>query len=178
MNNAFHEMVKKLSEFGPIISFQDNAFIIKLKYKKGWTVIEPENPEDIAHGKDKDGVYEIYVSDIEKSDKVFELIDATIEVNKEIEKKMKLYKEKVKELQNLFTSDIPYEKLTRLEFAFPLQKKTKKKTFKESVTTEEIDNTTMTCPESKETEVYETDNTQTVPSYIDEQISKAIGGNN
>lgn len=164
MGQSFQERVKALQDFSPNIEFRDGAFILKIRFNKAWTVLKPDNPEQVAYSEDenKPGLH-WYVSTIENSDLVFDLIEQTIEVNKDMEKKITLYKEKVKELQELFLSDIPYNRLTTLEFTFPSKKKTKKKSFKETVVPEERCNT--------DTDAGDCD---TAPTYIDEQISKAI----
>jgi hypothetical protein len=178
MGKTFQERVKALQDFRPNIEFRDDAFILKIRFNKAWTVLEPEDPKKVAYSADenKPGLH-WYVSTIENSDLVFDLIEQTIEVNKEMEKKITLYKEKVKELQELFLSDIPYNKLTTLEFTFPPQKKAKKKVLKEVITTEEAGNATCAKSEMKMVEVDEDEpdnGAPTVSSYIDEQISKAI----
>ena len=86
---------------------------------------------------------------IEDIEKIFDLIDETVSVNKEMEKKVSLYKEKVKELQELFLSDIPYEKLAYLKFVFEEQKKGNKKN-KKSTLTEEDTEATQIVEEVKE----------------------------
>jgi len=172
MGQSFQERVKALQDFSPNIEFRDGAFILKIRFNKAWTVLKPDNPEQVAYSEDenKPGLH-WYVSTIENSDLVFDLIEQTIEVNKDMEKKIALYKEKVRELQELFLSDMPYNRLTTLEFTFPSKKKTKKKSFKETVVSEERCNT-----DSGECELKETDagDCGTAPTYIDEQISKAI----
>lgn len=181
MGKSFQERVKDLEEYNPNITFKDGAFILRIKFKKSWTVMEPDNPEEVAYGTDDhDKTWHIYVSTIENSDKVFDLIDETIAVNREMEKKIGLYKEKVKELQELFLSDIPYDKLVQIQFTFP-EKKNKNKKGKQQVSeVSEVIETPEKEPETnsiinnvvEETEPAEEKGT----SYIDQQIAKVIGG--
>lgn len=176
MGKSFQERVKRLEDFRPAIEFRDGAFILKIRYNKAWTVLQPYDTKKVAYSEDENrpGLH-WYVSTIEDSDMVFDLIEQTIEVNKEMEKKITLYKEKVKELQELFLSDIPYTKLTTLEFTFPPQKK-KKKVLKEVVTAVEDGTANKAHSELKVVEVdTDDDNTPTASSYIDDQISKAVG---
>lgn len=184
MGKSFQERVKDLEEYNPNITFKDGAFILRIKFKKSWTVMEPENPDDVAYGTDDhDKTWHIYVSTIENSDKVFDLIDETIAVNREMEKKIGLYKEKVKELQELFLSDIPYDKLVQIQFTFP-EKKNKTKKGKQQVSeVNEVSEVSETAKKDTETDsiinnvVEETEPAEEKgTSYIDQQIAKVIGG--
>ena len=178
MGKSFQERVKSLHDFKPSIEFRDDAFILKIRFSKAWTVLKPEDPKLVAYLEDenKPGLH-WYASTIDNSDMVFDLIEQTIEVNKEMEKKITLYKQKVKELQELFLSDTPYAKLTTLEFTFPPQKKNKKKVVKEVITSEERGDANFGKCELKEVEVVDgetRDAAPTVSTYIDEQVSKAL----
>ena len=140
MAKGLQDRIKDLSDYRPDIAYKDGAFILKIKFDKNWRIIEPSD-DDIAYAKD-DNVPNLhwYVSTIENTDKLFDLIEETIELNKEFEKKAGLYKEKVKELQELFLSDIPYDKLKTIQFVIPepiakpkpKTKKTQPKTQKKS----------------------------------------------
>ena len=57
-------------------------------------------------------------------DDIFKCIDETINYNKDLEKKLALFKEKTKELQEIFARE-EYNKLTTIKFTFPPQKKSK-----------------------------------------------------
>lgn len=127
MAKSFQDRIKDLQDYRPDITYKDGAFILKIRFKKNWQIIQPKDDNEVAYSKD-DKIDDLhwYVSTIEDSDKVFDLIDETIAVNKEFEKKTSLYKEKVKELQELFLSDIPYEKLKTVQFVIQ-DKETKTK---------------------------------------------------
>ena len=120
MGKSFQDRIKELQDYRPDIMYKDGAFILKIKFKKNWQIIMPQDEREVAYSKDDsvDGLH-WYVSTIEDSDKIFDLIDETISVNKEFEKKSGLYKEKVKELQELFLSDITYDKLKTIQFVIP-----------------------------------------------------------
>lgn len=122
MGKTLQERIKELDEYRPNISYKDGAFVLKIYFKQGWNILEPSN-DKVAYKKDdvKKGLH-WYVSMIDDSDMIFDLIEETIAVNKEMEKKLLLYKEKVKDLQELFLSDIQYEKLVTLQFTFPGEK--------------------------------------------------------
>ena len=127
MAKSFQDRIKELQDYRPDIMYKDGAFILKIRFKKNWQIIKPKDEREVAYSKD-DTVEDLhwYVSTIENSDKIFDLIDETISINKEFEKKSGLYKEKVKELQELFLSDIPYDKLKTIQFVIP-DKETKSK---------------------------------------------------
>jgi hypothetical protein len=130
MAKTFQDRIKELQDYRPDIMYRDGAFILKIRFKKNWQIIKPKDEREVAYSKD-DNVEDLhwYVSTIEDSDKIFDLIDETISINKEFEKKSGLYKEKVKELQELFLSDIPYDRLKAIQFVIP-DKETKAKTKK------------------------------------------------
>lgn len=175
MGKSFQERVKALQDFRPNIEFRDGAFVMRIHFNKAWKILLPDDPEKVAYlGDENEPDLHWYASAIDDSDLVFDLIEQTIEVNKEMEKKITLYREKVKELQELFLSDMPYNKLTTLTFTFPSQKKAKKKASKETVASEETDGTSSDNRGLNEKGTEACDTAPTVPSYIDEQISRAI----
>lgn len=124
MGKSLQDRIKDLSDYRPDITYKDGAFVLKIKFNKRWQIIKPSD-EDVAYAKD-DNIPDLhwYVSSIENSDKLFDLIEDTIELNNEFEKKSALYKEKVKELQEMFLSDISYDKLKTIQFVIPEQLKT------------------------------------------------------
>ena len=126
MAKSFQDRIRDLQDYRPDIMYKDGAFILKIRFNKNWQIIQPKD-ESVAYSKDET-VQDLhwYVSTIEDSDNVFDLIEETITVNKEFEKKATLYKEKVKELQDLFLSDISYDKLKTIQFVIP-EKETKTK---------------------------------------------------
>lgn len=125
---TLQDRIKNIEEYRPDINFKDGTFILKIKFKQGWSIIEPADSEEVAFAEDKTvpNLY-WYVSTIENSDMIFDVIEETISVNKEMEKKLTLYKEKVKELQDLFLSNETYERLVSLKFVIPEDKKKSKR---------------------------------------------------
>lgn len=164
---TFQERVMKLENYRPDITFKDGAFILKIRFNRSWRVIEPQDKERIAFAKDNntEGLY-WYVAHIEDVDELFDLIDETIEVNQELERKRDLYKSKVDELKELFLSDITYEKLCTLEFTFAKQKKEKaqkrKKTEPKSIESLDVADEPQTV--------------ETAESEIDIKVKQALGG--
>lgn len=164
---TFQERVMKLENYRPDITFKDGAFILKIRFNRSWRVIEPQDKERIAFAKDNntEGLY-WYVAHIEDVDELFDLIDETIEVNQELERKRDLYKSKVDELKELFLSDITYEKLCTLEFTFAKQKKekTQKRKKAEPKSIESLD------------VADEPQTVETGESEIDIKVKQALGG--
>ena len=183
MTKTLQDRIKDLEDYRPDITYKDGAFILKIKFNERWQLIKPKD-KDVAFAPDervKDLYW--YCSTIENSDKLFDLIDETIAVNKEFEKKTALYKEKVKELQELFLSDISYERLKQVQFVIqdketkPKAKKTTNKVQKEKqpkVTEEEPVVPEEITEEKPEVEV----NNEVDEPYsgdIDDAIEKALG---
>lgn len=183
MAKTLQDRIKDLEDYRPDITYKDGAFILKIKFNERWQLIKPKD-KDVAFAPDervKDLYW--YCSTIENSDKLFDLIDETIAVNKEFEKKTALYKEKVKELQELFLSDISYERLKQVQFVIqdketkPKAKKTTNKVQKEKqpkVTEEEPVVPEEITEEKPEVEV----NNEVDEPYsgdIDDAIEKALG---
>lgn len=199
MAKTLQDRIKDLEDYRPDITYKDGAFILKIKFNERWQLIKPKD-KDVAFAPDervKDLYW--YCSTIENSDKLFDLIDETIAVNKEFEKKTALYKEKVKELQELFLSDISYERLKQVQFVIqdketkPKAKKTANKVQKEEKKVEvkvEQGNTSVETDSSQYTQLGEIDMSQdnvsvstgdsssSDTSYsgdIDDAIEKALG---
>lgn len=186
MGKSFQDRIKDLESYRPDITYKDGAFILKIKFDGRWQIIKPKD-KDVAcapDGKVKDLYW--YCSTIENSDKLFDLIDETIAVNKEFEKKTALYKKKVKELQELFLSDISYEKLKLVQFVIqdketkPKAKKTTNKVQKEEKKEEvkvEQANTSVDSGSSQDIPESEPNNEvdETYSGDIDDAIEKALG---
>lgn len=177
MGKCLQDRIKSIEQYRPYISYKDGLFILKIRFKKACKVVTTDD-ERVAYAKDdNDEHLHWFVSNIEDADLIFDIIDDTIAVNQELEKKIIFYKEKVKELQELILSDVSYEKLLTLQFTFQEPKRSKKQTKKQSQIqneTEEgtIQDTIVKGIENMPTEIINTD----VKSDIDEKISKAIGG--
>jgi hypothetical protein len=141
MGKNLQERIKDIEEYRPNITFQDGALVVKIIYKKNWQVLQPEDTETIAFSKD-DNVPDLYwyVALLENADYIFDLIEKTIAVNKEMEKKISLYETKINELRELFLSDMSFEKLETLQFVFntPKNKRSYNKTKKVVEQTEQI----------------------------------------
>ena len=169
------EKLIELSEYGVSFNVANDNFVIKIKYNDNWTIIQPDG-DDIAFYRDENvnSVY-YYVAPITTSiDKIFAAIDETIDYNLELELKVKLFREKMTELQELFTKE-NLEVLKTLEFKVK-KKKDKIKKSKQTEIEEEVEEQTETKNEVESTTVEETKETEKEekPSEIDDKISKIL----
>lgn len=136
------EKIISLSEYKLGFNIYSGHTIINVTYPKEWSVIKPENQE-ITFAQDEVNTETYFYSapitfDINN---IFEIIEATIEFNKEMEKKILLFQEKQKELQNIFIEE-SYETLETLTFSFKKKRKSQKPTSTETVvdkTVKEVD---------------------------------------
>lgn len=118
------EQINKLSEYGISISVVSGTMIISLSYPKNWTILNPDDKSTNILSEDGRTYY--WSNDGKTSENIFSLIKETIEHNKDIEKKSILFKEKIKELQNIFVNE-SYEELKNIEFKFKRKYKRKPK---------------------------------------------------
>jgi hypothetical protein len=167
----FFNRIQELNEYRPIIKYQDGSVILIIKFNKNWRILKPID-DKIAYAPDdkKEGVH-WYVSNIVDSDKLFDLIEETIVINKEMEKKMSLYKTMVNQLQELFLSDITYDKLLTLRFTYDDESKRKKK--KKNSQKEEIVETV----ENNKNEIVEnseTNETNESNNDIDKKLAEVL----
>lgn len=144
------EKIISLSEYKLGFNIYSGHTIINVTYPKEWSVIKPDN-QQIAFAQDEVNTETYFYSAPITFDmnNIFEIIEATIEFNKEMEKKILLFQEKQKELQNIFIEE-SYETLETLTFSFKKKRKSQKstptetvveKTVKEEDTTKEIQQT-------------------------------------
>lgn len=160
------EYIKKLSEYNIVVNFKENYIIVNLQYKPTWNIIEPEN-EYITFAPDKkvNGKY-WYAGLMDYTEEIFQIIQETIDVNLEMEKKIALYNEKVQTLKELFLSDISLDKLKTLEFTFGDNKKKTGRKKKEK----SIDDITNSIVENNNSVVLP----EEITSEIDEKINQVL----
>lgn len=176
------EKLIELSEYNVSFNVANGNFVIRIKYDENWTIIQPDG-EDISFFRDdKDDTVYYYVASITVGiDRLFYAIDETIDYNHELEEKIVLFKEKMNELQELFTSE-PIDVLSTLEFKV---KKRKDKQKKEKTVQEEKANVEEKITSAnKKNEKKKKDEHQIEPekenktSEIDDKISELLNNNN
>lgn len=183
---SFQDRIKVLEDYHPDVLYKNGAFVLKIKFNDRWQIIKPKD-NDVAYSQDnRIKNLHWYVSTIENTDKLFDLIDETIVINKEFEKKCVLYKKKVKELQELFLSDVPYERLAMIQFNFadnsnkPKKKKTANKAKKDEKKCDvklAHGNTAIENVGSQDIVEVKTDSVadETYSGSIDDAIEKVLG---
>ena len=141
--------LKELGNYNIAFEIRQGYYHISIMYQDSWDIIMPEN-ENIYLEKRNGAYHYIAATESVSIDNMFECVDNTINYNKDLEKKLELFKQKTAELQELFAKE-NYERLKTIEFVFPMQKKTRKKTKKEPKKEETIaasDSNTVTVTDN------------------------------
>lgn len=121
------DRLKRLSGYNVSFEIKQGYYHIALVYKDGWNILDSES--DDIYIQEKNGVHHyIGKTDSVRLDDIFKCIDATIDYNLDLERKLLLFKEKTAELQELFSKE-DYDTLKTIEFKVS-KKEEKKKTRK------------------------------------------------
>lgn len=132
---TLNEHLIKLSEYSVGFNMYEGTIIVNVLYPKKWSILKPMS-ENINITDDKGRQY--YWANLADINELFDLIYDTIDYNKAIEEKAKLFKEKINEMQQLFINE-DLDVLKTLEFKIKKKKSTpKSKAKKETETNEEI----------------------------------------
>lgn len=185
---TLNEQLIRLSSYKINFNIYEGTVIISLEYPKDWTVLQVNSNDIQTTSENGRQFYWVPLQmDVEK---VFELIDETIEYNKDIEAKSELFKQKIDEMRKIFLEE-DLQTLRTMEF-----KMKKKKLPKKKVTEEKEDNITevndtandkQTPSENKQEEVItepakeenmvsleETNSKVKEPTEIDKMIEQAV----
>ena len=121
-------MLVNLSEYSVGCRIMDGYFLINITYDSNWNVIPPEN--DKIEFAQKNGVsyYMALINEVPFNE-VFSSIKETIDYNIDLQKKVKLFKTKVDELQEIFAKE-DLETLKTITFEYSTKKKEKRKYIK------------------------------------------------
>ena len=124
----WEDKLKKLNDYNIAFEIKQGYYHISLAYNPNWNVLIPDNKN--IYIEERNGIHH-YIALVENVNigEIFKCVEETINYNKDLERKLILFKEKAKELQDIFSKE-EYDKLKTLEFTFPIQKKTIKKTKK------------------------------------------------
>lgn len=145
--------ILKIGEYFRGIEYYGKAIMVKVAFPPKWQVF-PSKDGLIKPAKNEDGIYYYYGSNEEVTiDDIFNVIEETIELNKDTENKIQFLVQKRKELDELFKTT-PFEKLTRLRFVFDEEEKPKKpkRKYTRKKKTEENTDTIVTEEKAEETE--------------------------
>lgn len=185
---TLNEQLIRLSSYKINFNIYEGTVIISLEYPKDWTVLEINSSDIQTTSENGRQFYWVPLQmDVEK---VFELIDETIEYNKDIEAKSELFKQKIDEMRKIFLEE-DLQTLRTMEFKMKKKKLPKKKVTeeKENNITEVNDaaNGKQTSSENKEEEVItesvkeenmvsleETNSKVKEPTEIDKMIEQAV----
>ena len=185
---TLNEQLIRLSSYKINFNIYEGTVIISLEYPKDWTVLEINSSDIQTTSENGRQFYWVPLQmDVEK---VFELIDETIEYNKDIEAKSELFKQKIDEMRKIFLEE-DLQTLRTMEFKMKKKKLPKKKVTeeKENNITEVNDaaNGKQTPSENKEEEVItepvkeenmvsleETNSKVKEPTEIDKMIEQAV----
>lgn len=130
----WEDKIKELSNYNIAFEIREGYYHISIIFQDGWDVILPES-ENIYVEKRNDAYHYIASIDTVNLNDIFACIESTIDYNKDLERKLELFKEKTIELQEIFSNE-SYDKLKTIEFTFPKEKKKTKK--KKETKTENI----------------------------------------
>lgn len=185
---TLNEQLIRLSSYKINFNIYEGTVIISLEYPKDWTVLEINSSDIQTTSENGRQFYWVPLQmDVEK---VFELIDETIEYNKDIEAKSELFKQKIDEMRKIFLEE-DLQTLRTMEFKMKKKKLPKKKVTeeKENNITEVNDtaNVKQTPSENKQEEVItepvkeenmvsleETNSKIKEPTEIDKMIEQAV----
>lgn len=185
---TLNEQLIRLSSYKINFNIYEGTVIISLEYPKDWTVLEINSSDIQTTSENGRQFYWVPLqTDVEK---VFELIDETIEYNKDIEAKSELFKQKIDEMRKIFLEE-DLHTLKTMEFKMKKKKLPKKKVMeeKENNITEVNDaaNGKQTPSENKQEEVItepvkeenmvsleETNSKVKEPTEIDKMIEQAV----
>ena len=166
------EKLIELSQYGVSFNVANGNFVVKIKYDGDWTIIKPNESIGFYSDESDNCVY-YYVAPITIGlDKIFSTIDETIEYNHELEQKVILFKNKMAELQEIFTQE-PIDVLNTLEFKM---KKRKTPVKKERQT--DVEQICKSNDEGKKTDETEKDIDEDKLSDIDAKINEALSKKN
>lgn len=132
-NMTMQDILLELSPYDVNCKINNGWFLIGVRFNDNWQVLEPVNP--LIEFCENDGMqyYGAPLKDV-SLDEVFQCIKETIEHNKDLERRLSLFQEKVKEMQELFKNE-DYNVLKTLEFKL---KKSKEKNKKEKEKQEKV----------------------------------------
>lgn len=185
---TLNEQLIRLSSYKINFNIYEGTVIISLEYPKDWTILEINSSDIQTTSENGRQFYWVPLQmDVEK---VFELIDETIEYNKDIEVKSELFKQKIDEMRKIFLEE-DLQTLRTMEFKMKKKKLPKKKVTeeKENNITEVNDaaNGKQTPSENKQEEVIteavkeenmvsleETNSKVKEPTEIDKMIEQAV----
>jgi hypothetical protein len=110
------------------IEVYNNALMVRVVFPSNWKVYDRQDSVIKVTPSETNANEVIYYADSDEAtyEDIFDLVEETIKANQDIVSKLKLLREKVEELKEMF-SRLPYEELTTLKFVTEKPKETKPK---------------------------------------------------
>ena len=121
------------------IEMYNEALMVKVMYPNNWRAYPSDDGRiKVTPSDDKSSNVTFYYADSKDTtyDEMFDLVEQTIKANQDIILKLKLLKDKVEELKELF-QNTSYDDLLNLKFVIDKPTKAKKKYVKKKVKVEE-----------------------------------------
>lgn len=175
--------LKELSDYDIGFEIKQGYYHISIVFDEKWEILEPDN--ESIYVEKRNGVYHyIAPADSVTIAEMFKTVDATIDYNMDLQKKLLLFRKKTEELQEIFANE-SLEVLETIEFKYGLKKKEqqkKKRGRKPKKQEEESKNLTEELKEqvteNKENEFQETKPLNEDNGYIDndEEVVMAQDG--
>lgn len=127
------DILMSLAQYAVGFKVSNGKFIVNITYDKSWTIIQPVD-DSIKVMKDSEQDVYYYVAPVSIGmDQLFSVINDTIDYNRELEKKLELFKKKIEELRELFAQET-LSALQNLKFVVEQKKKPGRKPKKQSKT--------------------------------------------
>lgn len=121
---TMQDILIELSDYDVNCQIKNGFFMIGINFDKNWQILSPSNTQ--IEFVSQNGVWYYGASLKEVTfDEVFQCIKDTIEYNKDLERRLLLFQEKIDELRQLFKEE-DFNKLKTLEFTFKTKEETKK----------------------------------------------------
>ena len=127
MGKTLQDRMNDMKPYFRGIEMYNEAIMVKVAYPNNWKAY-PSDDDKIKVTPSDDGTLTYYYADSNEStyEEMFDLIEDTIKANQDIFLKLKLLKDKVEELKELF-SNTSYDDLVNLQFVIGKSKKEKRK---------------------------------------------------
>ena len=127
------DILMSLAQYAVGFKVSNGKFIVNITYDKSWTIIQPVD-DSIKVMKDSEQDVYYYVAPVSIGmDQLFSVINDTIDYNRELEKKLELFKKKIEELREPFAQET-LSALQNLKFVVEQKKKPGRKPKKQSKT--------------------------------------------
>ena len=125
---SLQERMNDMKPYFRAIEVYNNALMVRVIFPSNWKVYDRQDSVIKVTPSETNANEVIYYADSAEAtyEDIFDLVEETIKANQDIVLKLKLLKDKVEELKEMF-SRLPYEELVTLEFVTQAKKEVKPK---------------------------------------------------